>query len=140
MEELFIYGLLMDLSPAAERLYNEKLDELFMKSSDNPYLLELELMCGNIGESVIFISNHTDFTKLDLKVFRKQIIYILSSIYNTIDIHEFTELSYTLWNRLPGFIAHEEPFLMLSYAGDSLSWGDSVSADKNYKKIFSYYD
>lgn len=140
MEELFIYGLLIDLNPAAERLYNEKLDELFMRSPDNPYLLELELMCGNIEESIIFITYHAYFTKLDLKIFRKQTIYILSSIYNTIDIHEFAEPSYTLWNRLPECIAHEDPFLILSYAGDSISWGDSVSADKNYKKIFSYYD
>lgn len=140
MEEILAYGLLMDCNAKAEKLYNEKLDGLFLKNPDNPELLKLELMCGNTEESVIYITNHINFSDIDIETFEKKLIDCLKTLYSTMDIDEFSDLSYKLWNRLPSCIADEEPFMILCYAGDSLSWGDVLSAKKNYERIFLYYE
>ncbi len=40
------------------------------------------------------------------------------------DIKQFAEKMYSLWKVLPTAIQHKQPFYMLSYADDPLSWGD----------------
>lgn len=140
MEEILACGLLMELDSTAEKLYNEKLDELFIKNSDNPELLQLELICGNIEESTIYITNHINFNKINTEIFEKSLVYYLKTLYYTMDIEDFSDLSYKLWNRLPEHISNKETFMILNYAEDSLSWGDVVSARQNYERLFSYYE
>jgi len=140
MEEILVYGLLMELDSMAEKLYNEKLDELFLKNPDNPDLLELELICGNVEESIIYITNHINFNSINIEIFEKKLVECLKVLYSIMNIETFSELSYKLWNRLPCYISDKEPLSVLCYAGDSLSWGDVVSARKNYERLFSCYD
>ncbi len=140
MEEILAYGLLMELDSTAEKLYNEKLDELFLKNPDNPDLLELELISGNTEESIIYITNHINFSDINIEIFEKKLVEFLKVLYSTMNIETFSELSYKLWNRLPCCISDREPLSVLCYAGDSLSWGDVVSARKNYERLFSCYD
>ncbi len=56
------------------------------------------------------------------------------------NIKDFSELSYKIWNVLPEYISRKDPFIILCYAGDSLSWGDELSAKENFERIFSYYE
>ena len=56
------------------------------------------------------------------------------------NIKDFSELSYKIWNVLPEYISQKDPFIVLCYAGDSLSWGDELSAKENFERIFSYYE
>ena len=58
MEELIVYGIFADLNLTSEKLYQEKLDALFLENPDNKHLLELELLSGNMSESIIYITNH----------------------------------------------------------------------------------
>lgn len=46
---------------------------------------------------------------------------------------------YSLWENLPGNIQDIEPFWTLSYADDSLSWGDEEQTRNIYEHILNYY-
>ncbi len=140
MEEMLVYGLLMGLYNRAEILYNKKLDALFIENPDNPDLLELELICGNVEESIIYITNHINFSSINIEVFEKKLVECLKILYSTMNIENFSELSYKLWNRLPCCVSDKEPLSVLCYAGDSLSWSDMTLARKNYERLFSCYD
>ena len=140
MEEIFVYGLLMGFNNEIENLYNEKLDELFLKYPDNSDFLELELLCGNVKESMIYIKEHISFNDINIENFEKKFIECLKILYNDMNIRDFSELSYKIWNVLPEYISQKDPFIVLCYAGDSLSWGDELSAKENFERIFSYYE
>ncbi len=140
MEEIFVYGLLMGFNNEIENLYNEKLDELFLKYPDNSDFLELELLCGNVKESMIYIKEHISFNDINIENFEKKFIECLKILYNDMNIKDFSELSYKIWNVLPEYISQKDPFIVLCYAGDSLSWGDELSAKENFERIFSYYE
>lgn len=140
MEEIFVYGLLMGFNNEIENLYNEKLDELFLKYPDNSDFLELELLCGNVKESIIYIKEHISFNDINIENFEKKFIECLKILYNDMNIKDFSELSYKIWNVLPEYISQKDPFIVLCYAGDSLSWGDELSAKENFERIFSYYE
>ncbi len=140
MEEIFVYGLLMGFNNEIENLYNEKLDELFLKYPDNSDFLELELLCGNVKESMIYIKEHISFNDINIENFEKKFIECLKILYNDMNIKDFSELSYKIWNVLPEYISQKDPFILLCYAGDSLSWGDELSAKENFERIFSYYE
>lgn len=140
MEEIFVYGLLMGFNNEIENLYNEKLDELFLKYPDNSDFFELELLCGNVKESMIYIKEHISFNDINIENFEKKFIECLKILYNDMNIRDFSELSYKIWNVLPEYISQKDPFIVLCYAGDSLSWGDELSAKENFERIFSYYE
>lgn len=140
MEEIFVYGLLMGFNNEIENLYNEKLDELFLKYPDNSDFFELELLCGNVKESMIYIKEHISFNDINIENFEKKFIECLKILYNDMNIKDFSELSYKIWNVLPEYISQKDPFIVLCYAGDSLSWGDELSAKENFERIFSYYE
>lgn len=47
---------------------------------------------------------------------------------------------YLLWESLPGCVQDEEPFSILTYADEPLSWGDEQQSREIYEKVFGYYD
>lgn len=140
MEEILACGLLMELDSTAEKLYNEKLDGLFLKNPDNPELLQLELICGNIEESTIYITNHINFNKINTKIFEKSLVYYLKIFYDSMNIEDFAKLSYKLWLRLPADISEKSLFSILNYADDYVSIGFTDLARQNYERLFSYYE
>ncbi|MCI8403228.1 MAG: hypothetical protein HFI38_14250 [Lachnospiraceae bacterium] len=44
------------------------------------------------------------------------------------------------WESLPGNIQNIEPFWILSYADDPLSWGDEEQTRNIYKQMLHYYE
>ena len=46
---------------------------------------------------------------------------------------------YSLWEVLPTTIQHKQPFYMLSYADDPLSWGDIEQSRSIYENVLNYY-
>lgn len=139
MEEILALGMLIDWNDTAEKLYNKKLDELFVKNPDNPELLQLELICGNIEESTIYITNHINFKNINIETFEKSLVYYLKILYDSMNIELFAELSYKLWLRLPADISEKSPFSILNYMDDYVSIGFTDLARKNYEKLFAYY-
>lgn len=137
MEELFICGIFADLNPTAENLYQKKLDALFLENPDNNTLLELELLSGNISESIIYITNHV---YSDTELFKRNLAVYLEKLYNEMDIETFSKICYKIWLRLPENIAKDEYFFILNYADDFVSIGFENQAVKSFEKLFSHYN
>lgn len=140
MEEVLAWGFLADWSNMAENLYNNKLDRLFLENSDNPDLLEMESISGNINETINYISNHINFSKINTEIFIKSLVCCLKTLYNSMDIEIFAKLSYRLWTRLPADISEKSQLLILNYADDYVSIGFIESAKQKYEELFSYYE
>lgn len=47
---------------------------------------------------------------------------------------------YQLWQYLPSELSEKEPFDILCYADDLLSWGDEKQCRELYEKALFYYD
>ena len=68
---------------------------------------------------------HIDYTTFDYKQFGRILMNKLKTVYqNHTDIKDFASRMFGLWESLPGNIQNIEPFWILSYADDPLSWGD----------------
>ncbi|MCM1506691.1 MAG: hypothetical protein NC177_06105 [Ruminococcus flavefaciens] len=140
MEKLFICGIFADLNPTAEKLYQKKLDSLFLENPDDNTLLELELLSGNISESIIYITNHADFRKINNKLYKKYLAEYLEKLYHKMDIKTFSGLCYKIWLRLPENVAEDEYFITLNYADDYVSIGFEKQAVKSFENLFSHYE
>lgn len=140
MEELIVYGIFADLNLKSEKLYQEKLDALFLENPDNKHLLELELLSGNISESIIYITNHINLNNIKIELFKKNLAEYLKKLYLEMDIDYFCDLCYKIWNlRLPESVANDEYFSILSYVHDG-SWLGWEYARKNLENLFSHYE
>ena len=151
MEELFVYALFMRIGFDVENEYDELLDKLFMNDPENSDYLELEILNGNISESIVYIFTHSDTESFDTEKFGKFFVDLLRRFYeSTISefcgksekfvLEEFEEKSYDdIWQFLPVHLQMKDPFYMLLYAGEPLSWGDVEHSKELYQKIFDYY-
>lgn len=139
MEELFVYAILLYEGFVTEHEYNKRLDELFLSDPENDDLLYLEWET-NIKKSIIYIKTNVDYKKLDLEQFGRILMSKLKSVYvNCSDIRYFASRMYSLWKSLPGDIQNVEPFWILSYADDPLSWGDEEQTRNIYEHMLNYY-
>ena len=55
MEELFAYAYLVDMDLISEEIYEDKLNELFLKNPTDEHLLELEFLSRNRKETMRYI-------------------------------------------------------------------------------------
>ncbi|MDE6035683.1 MAG: hypothetical protein K2G36_07220 [Ruminococcus sp.] len=139
MEELIVYGIFADLGSQSENLYQKKLDMLFLENPDNKHLLQLELLSGNILESIIYMTNHIHLNDIQTESFKRNLAEYLKKLYYEMDIDYFCGLCYKIWNfRLPESIRNDEYFDVLSYVYDG-SWLGWEYARKNLEKLFSHY-
>ncbi len=139
MEELFAYAILLYENIVTEEMYQKKLNELFLKNSENEMLLKLEWET-DIDEAILYIRTHIEYKNINDEKFGKSIIKILKKYYEyCTDIKQFAEKMYSLWEVLPTAIQHKQPFYMLSYADDPLSWGDIEQSRSIYENVLNYY-
>ena len=140
MEELLTYMLLLSEELVAESEYHKRLDELFLNHPENDDLLYLEWET-DIKEAVVYVRTHIDYNNFDSNRFGKILMIKLEVIYtNCTDIKLFADQMYSLWESLPENIQNIEPFQVLCYAGDSLSWGDEDQAKNIYEYMLKYYE
>ena len=79
--------------------------------------------------------------QLDIDKFSRKLMSKLKGIYiDENNLAEFGKRMYQLWQYLPKEISEEEPFYILSYADDPLSWGDEKQCRELYEKAIYYYD
>ena len=139
MEELFAYAILLYENIVTEEMYQKKLNELFLKNPENEMLLKLEWET-DIDEAILYIRTHIEYKNINDEKFGKSIIKILKKYYEyCTDIKQFVEKMYSLWEVLPTTIQHKQPFYMLSYADDPLSWGDIEQSRSIYENVLNYY-
>ena len=56
------------------------------------------------------------------------------------DIQRFGDIMYSLWESLPGDLQDKQPFWILCYADDPLSWGDEKQSREIYEEMLEYYE
>lgn len=141
MEELLAYAYLLCEGFDVEEEYEEKLHELFLKDTEySDDLLALEGLCGKIKESVIYIRTHINYNSLDREKFGKALMNLLKPFYQSMDIKQFGQRMYSVWEGLAGNLQEGEPFSIMCYADDPLSWGDEKQTRELYEKMLDYYD
>ena len=139
MEELLAYLFLRLVGMIAEEEYQNKLDEAFLADGENEILLELELN-HDIWHAIALIEGQIDWNAVDRERFGEKLALLLEKQYDTCpDKKKFGEKTYSLWGILPWAVSGEDPFRMLSYAGDPLSYGDEEGSKSIYQEIFDFY-
>ena len=140
MEELLVYAILLDVELVIENEYGKRLDELFLNNPENDDLLYLEWET-DIKKAIIYVRTHIDYKNFNLERFGRILMSKLKMIYvNCSDIKYFANRMYSLWKSLPGNIQNIEPFWILCYADDPLSWGDEKQTRDIYEHMLSYYE
>lgn len=141
MEELLAFayiGLIFEIGSKWQE-YEDTLHKLFLEDPQSDFLLELESLCGNKKETIIYITNHTNFDLIDDSKFGRKLMSLLKPIYQSTDIRDFGKKINNLWKYLIVNF-NEEPFCIFSYADDPLSWGDEPQSKGLYEYALSYYE
>lgn len=139
MEELFVCAILCGLGLEKYDIYREKLEQLFELNPSDEILLDLYDRAYK--DSLLHIHSIMNENTLNCELFGNFLMKELKKIYASIEITEFGKKMYELWNRLPNAIDKmEEPFHVLSYADDCLSYGDEKQCRKLYESMFEFYE
>ncbi len=142
MEVLLACAILIDNDLMTNKEYNQYLDELFVKTPDNSLLIELEWCSSNIKQSIIIIKRYFVEQRINYNKFGMFLLSKLEKVYqsNKMNIKDFGERMYLLWKSLPPYIQDVEPFHILSYADEPLSWGDEKQTREIYEYMFNSYN
>ncbi len=139
MEELLVFAFLLYVNIVTKDEYHKKLHELFLMNLEKDDLLYLEWET-DMKKSIAYIRTHVDYEAFDYEQFGRMLMAKLKVYYNNCsDIRNFAERMYLLWEVLPGNIQDKEPFCMLCYADDPLSWGDEKQTRNIYEYMLNYY-
>ncbi|MCM1286245.1 MAG: hypothetical protein NC213_07805 [Acetobacter sp.] len=138
MEELFVYALLCAEGIDMWDAYAKTLDKLFMEDIDNDIYFSLEEM--ELKDSILHYISIMYQCEFKIEYFGKILMQSLQRIYETMHIELFAKKMYSLWNKLPQLICEKEPFFILAYADDCLSYGDKSQCEKLYEIAMHYYD
>lgn len=123
--------------------YNLYLDSMFSEKPGDEVLVELEECSDNYNNTFVRLKRYfeNEINTFDSDKFGKILFKGLETVYNSgvYDIAEFGSRCYKLWSSLPAFLDHEQPFYVLCYADDPLSWGDEEQSRTLYRDAFSFY-
>lgn len=143
MEYLFAYSYLWAWGFCSMQEYNIHLDSMFSETPNDEVLLELEECSDNCKNTFARLKRFFEYetNTFDSDTFGKILFKGLETAYNSdiYDIAEFGRICYKLWNLLPGFLGHEQPYYVLCYADDPLSWGDEEQTRTLYEDAFNFY-
>ncbi|MGN0598491.1 MAG: hypothetical protein ACI4JK_01245 [Oscillospiraceae bacterium] len=134
------YAYLLENGFDIERLYENKLNELYISDPNDSNFFELEIISGDIKASICYIKEHIDYPTINVSKFGKELMKLLKPIYYSLSIDSFGELMYSLSESLAGNLQDEEPFIKLCYADNPLLWEDKNTARKKFEEMLSYYD
>lgn len=141
MDELIVYAILCSIGYESYDEYRKKLDQLFLQNPQNEVLLDLE--GRNYKDAMLHLVHLFDERQLDtnMVLFGKKLMDRIRDIYDTENnLERFGKRMYQLWQYLPSELSEKEPFDILCYADDPLSWGDEKQCRELYEKALFYYD
>lgn len=143
MECLLAYAYLCGLGFCSAQEYRVHLDKMFLNTPDDELLLELEECSGNYKETFARLKRYFEYeaNSFDDNKFGKILFHGLEAAYKS-DVYtmaEFGSRCYELYQMLPGFLEQKQPFWILSYADDPLSWGDEEQSRTLYEKAFDFF-
>lgn len=139
MEELFAYAIMLKNGLVSETAFSDRIDKLFLQHPADEVLLELEWE-QRIKHRVAVIEHFVDYHKFDVTRFGQTLIRLLKDAYaDCSDLKLFGSRAYRVWSDLPCHIQELDPFYVLCYADDPLSYGDEDQTRQIYESLFSYY-
>lgn len=139
MEELFVYAILCGVGFEKYDKYEDTLERLLEWDPTDEMLLDL--YGRKYKDAMLHIHSIMNEYTLDCELFGKCLMKELKDVYLSVEISEFGKKMYELWNRLPSAIDEmEEPFHILSYADDCLSYGDEKQCRELYESMFAFYE
>ena len=134
MDELIVYAILCSIGYERYDEYREKLDQLFLQNPQDEVLLDLE--GSSYKDAMLHLCYLFTEEQLDIVQFSKKLMNKLKDIYVAeSNLEDFGKRMYQLWQYLPNELSEEEPFHILSYADDPLSWGDEKQCRELYVSI-----
>lgn len=141
MEELYAEFLLWYAGCFSKERYNKLLDEKFMNESDSDLYLELEDLSSNLLDSLSRLDRYWNYEceEFDEDLFGIRLFSGLKIAYNEFELSDFFSRCNKLYIMLPSCCLQEEPFNILSYADEPLSWGDEAQARNIIEMAFDYY-
>lgn len=143
MECLFAYSYLWVWGFFSAEEYNAALDKMFSEAPDKELLLELEECSSQYKDTFARLQSHFahETNTFNSDKFGKTLFKGLEAVYNSdvYSISEFARRCHALWKMLPEYLSREEPFFVLYYADEPLSWGDEKQTRKLYEKAFDFY-
>ena len=143
MELLICKALLWIFGFSVAENYNKTLDSMFLAQPESDILLELE-SCSSDSDAT-FDALHRywmyECKEFSVDIFGKCLLENLKTAYqaNIFSIEEFGRKCYSLWQTLPEDLQYIDPFHILSYADDPLSWGDEAQMREIYEELFDFY-
>ena len=143
MENLICKSLLWKMGFANAEDYNTTLDKMFLENSNNDLLLKLESCSSDCNTTFDILQRYWKYECEDFSVdnFGKCLLEELKTVYfsNSFTITEYGKKCHSLWQQLPNEMHTKEPFHILSYADDPLSWNDEAQTRKLYEDMFDFY-
>ena len=143
MEKLICKSLLWKMELSNGEDYNTTLDKMFLGNSNNDLLLELESCSSDSDATFDILQRYWKYECEDFSVddFRKSLLKDLKTVYfsNSFTITEYGKKCHSLWQQLPNEMHTKEPFHILSYADEPLSWNDEAQTRKLYEDMFDFY-
>lgn len=121
--------------------YYQFLNDLFLKNPDDDLLLELEWSASDLRHAIWLINKYALENVIDYDAFGRLLFEKLEDIYHLdeTNIAHFASKMYAVWQILPSVISRVEPFHILNYADDPLSWGDVQQTKDLYLQAFQFY-
>ena len=138
METLFVYSLLYGVGYDKYEEYRKELDRIFLEDPENDVLLDLEYRAPK--DAMLHSYYLMQIVEYDTVAFGKCLMKNLKAIYETSNLMDFSKKMYDLWMLLPENINSKNPFFILSYAGDYLSYGDENQCSALYEEALNYYE
>ena len=138
MEKLYAYAFMYISGFDVYTDFETELDREFLENPGDPVLLDLE--CAHGRKDLLLKTIHA-FTVNSINIDRlgRVLAELLHKEYRKTDLVSFGRKTFALWNALPNEIAMTDPFHLLSYADDPLSYGDVQASREIYQKLFAYY-
>ncbi len=139
-EGLLVHAIFFKTTKLADDRYFNYLNKLFLENPADDLLLELQWCTNDVHKTTDLIINNVSKSDIDFIKFNKALITELEVYFNNLTLENFCEFGYLLWKNIPFDGAYEDPLHILSYADDSMSWGDKQQTIDLYEKVFRYYD
>ena len=147
MEKLYAEAMLWFHGFHTSERYCTLLDEYFLCSTadaiEKDICFQLEECSSSASDTLGRLTRYFthEATHFDVDMFGKNLFSSLKASYDAdfLDIKVFGKRCYLLWRALPWEICRKEPFHILSYGDEPLSWGDEEQARMLYEKAFSFY-
>jgi hypothetical protein len=147
MEALYAEALLWLHGFHTSERYCTLLDEYFLRSTadaiEKDIYFQLEECSSSVLDTVGRLTRYLthESAHFDVDAFGKRLFSSLKVSYDadSLNMEVFGKRCCVLWHALPVGICMKEPFHVLIYGDEPLSWGDEEQARMLYEKAFSFY-